>query len=57
MLIREFIKSALLESSRSRRAHIRSLTGGRVNTKLAMWKLADPLITDPPTAFFTMTNI
>ena len=57
MLVREFIKSVLLESSRSRRAHIRSLTGGRVNTKLEMWKLADSLITDPPAAFFTMTNI
>jgi len=57
MLVREFIKSILLESSRSRRAHIKSLTGGRLNTKLEMWKLADSLITDPPTAFFTMTNI
>jgi hypothetical protein len=57
MIVREFIKRVLLESSRSRRAHTRSLTGGRINTKIEMWNLAESLITDPPTAFFTMTHI
>jgi len=54
---RYFIKSVLLESSPERRAFTRAKTGGRINPKLEMWKLADSLITDPPTAFFTMTRV
>lgn len=54
---RYFIKSVLMESSPERRAFTRAKTGGRINPKLEMWKLADSLITDPPTAFFTMTRV
>ena len=56
-LLSSIIREILLESSPERRAKTRAITGGRPNQNIEMWKLADSLVTEPPTAFFTLTQI
>jgi hypothetical protein len=56
-LLSSLIKEILRESSPERRAKTRAITGGRINQNIEMWRVADSLITDPPTAFFTLTHV
>ncbi len=55
-LIRMLVRSILAESSAARRAQTGAITGDR-NTKLEIWRLADSLITAPPSSHFTMTSV
>jgi hypothetical protein len=54
--LRTVIRQILTESSAARRAQTGAITGDR-NTKLEIWRLADSLITTPPSAHFTMTSV